>query len=427
MADSAAAASRAEEGKVVQGPRPGSPVDRILNGDCEGDELVAALKAEPTVCFGEIGIDFSDDLWDFTGITDANIPKHTLKIGFSDTPMKDAIKLYVLTRTLWERAKVQSLHSEVASLEELVRDLGLEPGNIRLLGADEVRGLIESYRKRISASSLASKLRALRLFLELYERMWGRLVDKEVLGFLEETIRVCNAIAKEIEGWPAIPADYLRPLMDTARSVMADEGARTRDRIIASVIILLERLGFRDGECLALEAGAIEVLPGPCGMPDIAQLSFRTWKGKRGNGVVAEGKTAVDALSLEAYLTLERICDPYRRKLGVSTLIVFPRQRNVFCGIAGARRALLLFLLGHRDSIPCVNSQGSFPELQTTAAADVVCENIKKEQVEKRAAKLAEHGLEEDDVLVYPVLHSFRVSFATRLYEGGYDFDVIAK
>ena len=427
MADSAAVASRAEEGKIVQGPRPGSPVDRILNRDCEGDELVAALKAEPTVSFGDLSIDFNDDLWDFTGITDANVPKHRLKIGFSDTPMKDAIKLYALTRTLWERVKVQSLHIEVASLEELVRDLGLEPGNIRLLGVDRVRTLAGSLRKKLSAASLACKLRALRLFLELYERMWGRLVDKEVLGFLEEAIRVCNAIALEAEGWSAIPAGYLRPLMDSARIVMASEEADIRSRITAAVVILLERLGFRIHECLALEAGAIEVLPGPCGMPDIAQLSFRTWKGARGNGTTKTGKTVVDALSLEAYLTLEKICEPYRRKIGVSTLVVFPRQKGTFYSADNFRESFRRFLLEHGDSIPCLNTQDSFPELQTAAVADVICGYTKKKQVEKRREKLARSGFREDDVIVYPVFHSFRVSFATRLYESGLDFQVIAK
>lgn len=426
MASSNAAESREEEGKVVPGPRPGSPADKILNRECEGDELIASLKADPVVSFGNLAIDFNSDFWDFTEITSANINESLLKISFSDGPLKEMLKLYVLTQTLWEEAKVQTLKRNVFYVEEWSRMIGLAPSGIRLLDADEVEKCIAFSRQRVSASYLGNKASAFQTFLRFYEKLWGSLLNREVLGLLEETVRICGAIASEVEGWPAIPADYLRPLMDTARSVMADEGAGDADRITAATIVLLERLGFRIGECLALESGAIEVLPGPCGMADIAQLTFKTWKGARGNGAFITGKTAVDALSLEAYLTLERVCEPYRSKLGVSSLIVYPRQRKVYYPKDSFGRTLHLFLVKNKASIPCLNTEDSFPELQAMPAI-VAAAHGDRLSGKRRQAKMREFGLTEGDTLVYPVPHSFRVSFATRLYESGLDFQVIAK
>lgn len=321
---------------------------------------------------------------------------------------------------------MQSLKANIGHLEEWVRELGLKPGNVRLLGSDDIKGRIGSLRRRLCASSLGCKASALSSFLGLYEKLWGRLADREVIEFLEETAAACATIAREAEGWPAIPEEYLRPLMGTARSIMADAGAEDRDRITAAAIVLLERLGLRIGECLALEAASIEVVSGPCNMPDIAQLSFRTWKGARGNGAYTISKTIIDSLSLEAYLALESVCEPRRKELGISTLIVYPNQRSTFCANSSFARLFHLLLLKNRAVIPCINTQGFFSELQAMPVVNAVS-NYDKRTTSNLQAKVDEFGLKESDVFVYPVFHSFRVTFATRLYEGGYDFDVIAK
>lgn len=426
MASSTAAARLQKGGRIIQLPKPDSAVDRLLNRECEGDELIAAFKEDPVVSFGGFDIDFNDDIWDFTEITDANVSKCQLRISFAAAPMKDHLKIYVLSQTLWEEAKVQTLKTNVGYLEEWVRELGLEPGNIRLLGSSKVKDRTSTLRGRLSASYLGSKVSALISFLRFYEKLWGRLTDRGVIEFLEETTVTCSTIARETEGWPEIPREYLLPLMDTARSTMADTDAEDRNRITAATIVLLERLGLRISECLALEAGAIEVVSGPCGMPDIAQLSFRTWKGARGNGTCTTGKTVIDSLSLEAYLTLESLCETRRRELGVSTLIIYPNQRNTFCANSSFVRSFRFFLLKNRTAIPCINTQDLFPELQTMSLLNAES-NYDKKTAERLQTKVGESGLNEEDVFVYPALHSFRVTFATRLYEGGYDFDVIAK
>lgn len=100
MASSTAAEWHQEGGWIIQVPKPGSAVDRILNRECEGNGLIAAFKEDPVVSFGSFSIDFNDDLWDFTEITDANVPKCQLKISFANIPMKDHLKLYVLSQTL---------------------------------------------------------------------------------------------------------------------------------------------------------------------------------------------------------------------------------------------------------------------------------------------------------------------------------------
>lgn len=412
--------------QIIQIPRIGSPVDRILNRECDGDALIAGLKEDPVVNFRGFSINFNDDLWDFTRITDTNVNKCLLKISFADNSMKDIFKLYFLIQTIWETAKVQTLYASIKFLKKWALELRIEPDNIRLLSADKVRGCINSLRERVSMSYLSKMTSTMHAFLKLYEKLWGRLIDSEVLELLRTTSITCGRIAQESEGWPAIPSDYLKPLMDTAYSTMINEGSDSRDRITAAAVILLERLGFRIGECLALEAGAIEVVPGPYGMPDIAQLSFRTWKGKYGNGAYIAGSTIIDELSLEAYLTLERICESQRRKLDVKTLIVYPLQRDAFCSNSSFKRFFHLFLLENKDKIPCINTQDSFPDLQTMPVVGATLRYHRKDIIHNQA-KTTEPGLGEDSVLVYPVFHSFRVSFATRLYESGLNFDIIAK
>ena len=340
--------------------------------------------------------------------------------NFPQTPMKDELKLYVITSVIWGRPKVQSLKAKFLVIERAIEHLGIDPGNVRLLTVGAVDAYLDARRPCVGASTLGGCAAGLADFLEFHERMFGRLSDPDVIPRLREVSSLCCKIAREAEGCPCVPPDYLYALLSTAERVMRDPASDPADAITAAVLIVFAEVGFRTGECLGLEAGALEVVAGAGGMPDIAYLTFKTYKGERRDGEYRLRRTVVSSRALEAYVFLEGACARRREQLGVESLVAYPRQRARFCPPEALSRYVRRFLVDHSGEIPCVNSAGRFPGLPTVTVGDAVAWTGAKN-------RLPSLGLEPEDVLVYITPQMLRVTFATSLYERGYDLAIISK
>lgn len=396
------------------------PVKRIKLRKSGGDVLLSELRRSPKIDFGTFAIDFCGNDWDFTGVTDLSIDPSCLRFAFGEGPMQDEVKLYVITSIIWRKVKVQTVKGKYLTIERAVDVLDLTPAGIRLLTIDRIESYIASVRPGILASTLRQHVTNFREFLEFHERMFGKLIDPDVIPRLNEEAARCQSFLASAEGYPCIPREYSEAVLAVAVCVMRDDSAEHVDRVTAASIVVLWELGFRSGEYRGLEAGSIEVVPGVAGMPDVAYLTFKTYKGARGDGGFALRRTVMSARTLEACLYLERACEKDRKRLGVQTLLVYPKQRARFCKAEALNDHIRCFLVRHADAIPCLNSAESFPELPTMTVRDAVLRH-------RVSRELPGFNVKPDDVLVYVTAHMFRVSFATRLYERGYDLAIIAR
>ncbi len=391
------------------------PVRQILLRRCEGEALIAGLHRSPIIDFGSFEVDFEADLWDFSGITALNIDPSSLRLPFAPGPLADELKLYAITGIIWRRAKVQSIAGNVRRIGRAIRHLGLSPQNMRLISVEQVDSFLYSLRASVGLNTLGLYAASLADFAEFHERLFGRMVDADVVPRLRDAAALCRKIAFEAEGYPCIPPDYEEPLLELAKRLVRDE-ADSEDAITGAVLTILSKTGFRTSECLGLEAGALEILEGAAGLPDIAYLTFKTYKGEPGDGAYRLRRTIVSAEALEAYLFLERACEKRRSDMGVRTLIVYPRQRRRFCSSNSLNRRIRSLLVKFSDDVPCANP-AAFPELPTTTASKAA-----------RGADAARRaGLQPDDPIAYVTPHMFRVTFATKLYEQGYDLAIISK
>ena len=396
------------------------PVRKIMLMQSRGEALIAELKRCPDIDFGSFKIDFNADDWDFTKITSLNVEPSALRFHFDRGAMTDELKLYVITSIMWRRAKVQTIKGKFLTIERAVDVLGLAPENVRLLTKERVEGYLMSLRSRLAPATLGQCAANLRGLLDFHERLFGRIVDPDTIAHLADTASRCAAIAAAAEGYPRIPPEYEEQLIDVAEAVMRDRAADPTDGITAAAMLILHELAFRSGELRGLEAYSIEVIEGAAGMPDIAYLTFKTYKGEPGNGAYRLRRTVLSPRALEAYLFLEAACEDRRRTLGVRTLIAYPQQRATFCSGNSLVLHIRSFLVKHSREIPCINTSALFPELPTM----VVHEAVKRTSAVNMLSSL---GVGAGDTLVYVTPHMFRVSFATRLYEAGYDLSVISQ
>ena len=391
------------------------PVRLIQDRECCGTRIVEELKRAPVINFGEVSIDFCSDVWDFDGITSLNIPKWYLKFRYQGSPLTDEIKLFMLTSIVWQKEKVQSLTAKCRRIEKAVLQLDLRPANVDLVSKSQVEAFIRAVAGSTSLVNASCYARDLCEFLAFQEKLFDRRIDPEVLEHLRRAAREWSRCSAGTNKYPEVPTEYLAALMRSCKRAMADESESPQCRITAGVCTLLVHTGFRAGECLGLEVGAVEVIPGVDDMPDIANLTFKTYKGSKGDGSFKVRRTIVDAEALEAYLFLESYCEKFRRN-GASQLVVYPGQEG-YCAPMSLNRNIRRYLALHAEEIPCLNTEDRFPELKTCNALEAAYGS--------RCAKGA--NILPDDILVYPTSHMFRVTFATRLYESGCDFGILSR
>lgn len=382
------------------------------------DELMSILRRTPVIQFKGFSIDFNSDYWDLTAITDLNIPRNCLRIAFDPNGYKDCIKLHLLQALIQKKAKAHTLVGNAKILMRIHRSLKVPTTELVLLSAECVSSFFWERRAAITASTACSESRILATFLEFYEVMHSRIADPAVIPWLDGYSKAMYQIARDEEGWPVIPDAYLVPLLETCAVTVADEGEEPAMRITAAAVLLQSQVGLRSGELLGIETQSIRISEGVADEPAITYMNYKTYKGEAGDGSYRDGHTIMNETALRAYFFLDSYCRNRRERLGIPTLIVFPRQRKRYCATSGFLEWFKMFVLLHRDIVPCVNTQLAYPDLSTVSVRLALrCRSVDK--------FVEESGLDPDDTVVYPVMHSFRVTVATKLHEAGVNLHYI--
>lgn len=384
-----------------------------------GMELIASLKASPLVSLGTCSIDFNAAKWDLTSITTSNVPPSHLKMTFKDTALDDAIKLFLICSIVWRKAKVQSLMGLAKRVRKFLNDNDICFDGIVLLTANDVLDMLDAKRVETSVSNAKAYADNLYSFLEFFDRMLYRLSEYGFLAAMEAYSRKCATLTRAAEGYPMVPAAYFDPLITTCMTAMRDDEELIDFRITAAALLLISQTGLRNSHFLGTKVGALHISKGVAGKPDIVYMDYGDSKGSHENNVEIKAHTMINDIALEAYLWLEENCRPNRNACGVDTLVVYPKQKARYCICSSFLARAKRFILFHHDVIPCINSQNEFADLSV-----VTVDEILKGYSDGFCRR---ENLKPDDAVVYPVIHSLRVTVATKLQEQGVDLHYIRK
>ncbi|MBR3312856.1 MAG: site-specific integrase [Atopobiaceae bacterium] len=384
----------------------------IASLDFSGDGMIAELESNPIVSFGSFSIDFNSDTWFFDIGENPVVTKCKLTASFDGLVGKQVWKLFLLCQIVWKTSKT---HTCIQTLKYATSTFsscgGADPRCSRISG-DDFRRYVDSLSE-YSCSYRHWRATALSMFLDFRSTFFGITISHELRLEIGRVLKEDGRALWRSDGVPAIDDEYLLPLIETCESTLADDNASHRMGVAAAALLIATQIGMRISELRALEVGSLHVSRLD-GKRDVGYIEFRTFKGAKGDGTYKPARAVMSHRSLVAYLWLEDHCKEDRERLKTSSLIVLPKQKNKVCTDSTMRELVLGYILANHKTVPCIGTQGRFPELSS-----VVLGNSPLGKRLMPVVKACE--LSGDETFVYPKPHSFRATVATKLYEDGVD------
>lgn len=395
---------------------------KISSRGFDGDSMIAELKQNPIIDFGQFKIDFNEKSWTLkmTGVETSRHASYQSGAVFDDDSEQsnDVWKLYLLCSLIWKTNKTHTCIAYYQSAKKMFHACGGTNARTSVLDCEACKNAFADLEATLGASTLRRCATTLKMFLDFQKAFFKISVSPEIESFLLRIAKkaINNMIRQERT--PAIDDGYLVPLVSTCQRVLKDGNEDEDSKVTAAVLLLVSQVGMRISEASALNTGSLSVSHVD-GKEDIAYLTFKVFKDVPGDTGYKTAHSVINQLAAEAYLWLETNCAERREKKNTDSLIVFPKQRTAYPTGEMMRHRISIFLLTHHSEIPCVNTQDTFPDLQICAVS----------QITKKAKTLDLEalGLNGTETLVYPKFHSFRATVATKLYEAGVDMRYIRK
>ena len=383
-----------------------------------GDKMIRELTEGLEIDFGNAKIDFKNTFWDFSGVTELPVSRSDLQMNFDDDA-SGILRLYLLCLVVWRTSKVQTCIRKAKIARAVFDGMGI---------ADMRRGMPswEEFEKRLSdisdksASWRYSNASGLLEFLRFRQTYFNVPNDSRLMTRLEAFSAKLGHRMWSQDGVDSVPDEYLVPLVETCLKTIRSSDSNSREGITAAAALLASQIGMRASELVALEVESLHKSSIP-GEPEIAFMTFKTFKGSKGDNAYKVAETIVNPIALEAYLWLLDKCAADRERLGTRALLVSHKQSGKYLTKGSLAGSLKVFVASHFDSIPSIDTAERFPELKTTTLEKVINLGIDP----KYAEKLNE--LPSDTQVVYPVFHQFRATVATKLYEAGVDMHYIKR
>lgn len=396
------------------GPKGEAMLLRIASMDFDGDSIVSELEHSPDIVLRGTAIDFASNMWDFSTPDSPPTGKTLLRAKFDEGKDGSVWKLFLACSLIWKRRKTVTLVARLNGARKAFKSIGGKDARRSQLSISGYQGYIGGLSARSQRSAQAS-LTSLLEFLTFRRSYFHVPIDPELESRLCRDIEARKSIEAKVKT-PEIDVGYLRPLIKTCQTILDNEEESHTNRIYAAAILIVSQTGIRMSELLGLEEGRVEVSKIP-GKEDIAYLRYSVFKGSRKEGG-EQHITPMNEVALRGYRWLEENCRRSRERLGVRTLIVGPKQRTRYHGSGNFMRGLKILLLSHSDSIPCIDTQETYPDLQRKGVAEIL-------SVYGKTAE--QFGLSGSETLVYPKIHSFRVTVATQHYVRGDDLHYISR
>ena len=383
-----------------------------------GSWMLEELRRSPNVKIGQSVVNFFEDKWSIPeeqGLAERN----ALTITFKENCHKNRIKLHCLILLVKCRnEKPASVLALIKALGKLLDDLSFPAFSSPSLTV--VKKYYECDRTDVQASTRNFERKILARYLRFLQAYFDIAVDREVFAYLEVIERNLQSLETEEHKLQVVPADYLNKLLVMCDRLIDDPHCPIPMRITAAMTLIYSQVGMRTRELALMTVDALKFdTPEEGSIPPLAYFEFRSPKSAPPGHDYKLCRCTANETSLKAYYFLLDHCKEYREKLGVDTLVVFPRQVLQYTNASTIKTNFYAMILSMRDELPCTNSQDLYPELKTTEFFSNYL--LKKYE----AYSSPETRIDEETTFVYPVIHQFRVTVCTALYEAGVDLEYI--
>lgn len=406
----------------------------IYNPSNTLSDIFNKIKEMDRLPFTDLEIYFSSDTWDFSPLIDSNVNasnRGEYILNFTEIPddFKDVIKFFMYDIATSGYKSIKTCNGNLAHLRQfcsfLYGNLIISFSTLSTEIIDDYVSALESgeFSKKgtLKKNTVEAKKDVIFEFLSFYSRKIEELDYSSILKKLTRT-KVDNElmiIEKEGSKTPDIPKILFNQILSTAIRVMNNNQVNADDKAIACMIVLLSQTGLRSSEIVLLKTSflqEIKILDGSKTCYFMTYISPKS--GQRGeNNSYSEGKTYVNDLTHNAFITLANLYSEKRQKLGIDWLIC-PDLVNKFpLSTRQVEKRLKYFLLEYRNEINCINKKNDYPELKSVNIGVYKKNNIPKK------SKLSK--LKDSDYFSYITPHQFRVHVCTELYYKNVPIDVI--
>lgn len=385
--------------------------DNILHG-VGVNQLFSHIKRIDKLPLKKGEIRFSDDIWDFNGLTLSSVAKRKRTFKFSDIPStyKDLMKFFVLSQ-IWEQTcKIQTIHRITSELHQFIKFIT----DRHIISIEYITlSLIKEFiflRRNLQPETIEFLKRGIKRLLLFYSTNYKEFNGTEVYQYLDDYDSAkCNA-QRESNKRPDIPSDYFDKMLACMVKVMNDISVDIDNRGLAAIIILLSQTGLRHNELINCTIGSMSSTSIHNGTKTAYYMSYMTTKGVHGDSASNEVYTILTLLGQSAYKTLEQLYIESRNRFNSNLLFVPTRVKSVPLHESTMPRMLTKFMLDYGHEIGCVNVADRYPEL-IAQPLDIL--------IQRGAAQDTISRYKETDILSIPRPHQFRVHLCTQLYEQG--------
>jgi integrase len=366
-------------------------------------------------------IRFSDDIWDFNGLTLSSVARRKRTYKFCDSPdaFKDILKFFVLSQLWNQTLKIQSIQKMFAQLLQFVNYLfDQNIISIEYVTLSSIKKFI-FIQKDLQPETIKSFKKAIKLLLIFYSSNYKKLDGKEIYRYLNDYDRSKCIAQRESNKWTDIPSDYFDRLLSCMIRVMNDKSIDIDSRGIAAITILLSQTGLRLSELINCTIDSIHSTSIQNNTRISYYMTYMTSKCMHGDGVAREAYTILTPLGQSAYRALDRLYSETRRRFNSNLLFVPTGVKSVPLHETTMPRMLNKFILDYGHEIECVNMADKYPELRIQPV-DILIKRTLSTQKSLSRYKYS-------DTLSIPRTHQFRVHLCSQLYEQGVSMQYIQR
>lgn len=371
--------------------------------------LISNIEETDMLPLYEESIKFSDNRWDFRPFCH-NFNFDTLVFSFNNipSPFLNILKYYVLLSILDGEKKIQSVNRRFYDIKRFVKYLY----DVSVFEIKDITvPIVERYLDKIAQMSMKTismhKI-ALKELFSFYSINFEPMYSEDLKDLLQNK-NIRALIASEGENRiPDIPIEYYDNLLSTLIYSMNNPKEDISLRRIACVYIILSQTGLRISEILSLETTDLQVFYLKSLNETTHYLTYKSFKGSKGNDTYKEGVTYINELSKLAFTNLVKSCHKERKLSGTDYLYV-PKDFDKLPVVSRlAVNKFKKFVTTHGEKFGAFDNRFKNSGLTSSKVQEKSSNHYEKEYF-------------------FPDSRQFRVRLCTELYEKGVPLVYIQK
>lgn len=281
------------------------------------------IKQQNRLPLNNVEVYYHDNIWDFWGLTTANLAKSTFRLDFQKCPVefRDILKDYVLICILEGRNKVNHIQKNEKVVAEFFK-YAVEHGyfEINSIPPSLISEWLTTFNN-LKETTIEGYSSSLRNFLITYNSNISDIFSNEHLKSCDVVPRDLLTAIKQNSKTPNIPEEFFQNTLSASIKTMNDTNAPALYRGLACILVIVSETGLRTGELFALEVGCLKQVTIFNG-ETAYYMEYKTWKHEKGTGTISISVTYVNDLTKRAYDVLESLYCDKRKKWGLPYLFL---------------------------------------------------------------------------------------------------------